>query len=162
MTHSIRPYKAEDLPRLHTINCASEPGVGAVSEDKLTHLIEAGHCIIAEDDAGHVVGFILLHRPGAAYDGWNFSWFKARYESFIYVDRIAVSPEARGQKIGEALYAGAFETFSDDALLIGCEVNSAPPNPGSMRFHQRLGFKPVGEHVFSDDYAVTYLARRLG
>jgi len=31
-----------------------------------------------------------------------------------------------------------------------------------MRFHTRLGFAEVGTHEFNPDYAVTYLARRLG
>jgi len=161
MSFTIRPYAPSDLEALHAINTASEPGVGAVPKEKLGALIAAGHCLVAADDAGAPAGFVLLHLPEADYDGWNFSWFKERYESFVYVDRIAIAPDARGQSLGQALYNNVFETYAGEALLIGCEVNSTPPNPGSMRFHNRLGFAEVGAHEFNSDYAVTYLARRL-
>ena len=46
--------------------------------------------------------------------------------------------------------------------LIGCEVNIRPPNPGSHRFHKRLGFHQVGErHYDGGDKAVAYYVRPL-
>ncbi|MEM9669395.1 MAG: GNAT family N-acetyltransferase [Pseudomonadota bacterium] len=157
----IRPYRDTDLQNLHAINVAGEPGVGAVSIDQLKSVIELGHCTVAVDDTDNPLGFLLLHMPEAEYDSQNFKWFDDRYEDFVYVDRIAVSPEARSQEVGAALYAHAFEAFTGKALLIGCEVNAVPPNPRSLHFHQRLGFRQVGEKTYTADYAVIYLARRL-
>ncbi|MEM6899589.1 MAG: GNAT family N-acetyltransferase [Pseudomonadota bacterium] len=161
MAIEIRPYRHDDLASLHAINVASEPGVGAVTKDRLAEIISMGRCDVAVDESGAALGFVLLHPPNAEYDGSNFHWFADRYESFVYVDRIAVTPAARGQKIGDQLYTYAFSTFTGDALLIGCEVNSVPPNPASLRFHKRLGFEEVGAHSFAPDYAVTYLAKKL-
>ncbi|MEM7006015.1 MAG: GNAT family N-acetyltransferase [Pseudomonadota bacterium] len=161
MTIEIRPYRNDDLASLHAINVASEPGVGAVTEERLAEIISIGRCDVAVGEAGEALGFVLLHLPDADYDGSNFNWFADRYETFVYVDRIAIATDARGRKIGEQLYKTIFDAFSDLVPIIGCEVNSVPPNPASLRFHKRLGFEEVGAHTFEQDYAVTYLARRI-
>lgn len=156
----IRPYLPSDLTALHAINIAGEPGVGAVTKDELASIIATGMCQVAtrEDVA---LGFILLHAPNADYESANYKWFCERYESFVYVDRIAIAENSRNQGIGRALYEYAFKLYTNKALLIGCEVNTMPPNPASLRFHTRLGFSKVGTHTFSPDYAVSYLAKRL-
>ena len=161
MTHTIRPYQHADLARLHEINRASEPGVGAVSQDALAAIIAEGDCFVAESAEGAISGFLITLGPDAAYASKNYHWFDERYEDYIYVDRIAIAPDARGGGLGTALYQHSFKQHKETALLIGCEVNTAPPNPGSMRFHERMGFHQVGEQAFSADYAVAYLARRL-
>ncbi len=157
----IRPYQPTDLPALHAINCASEPGVGAVSEARLTQIIGAGECHVAQQDSA-VIGFLLTLAPEADYDSQNYQWFEARYESFVYVDRIAITPDARGQGLGAGLYEHAFAHYAGKALLMGCEVHLAPPNPRSMAFHERLGFGELGRARYSEDYEVAFLARRLG
>lgn len=156
----INTYTEPDLAALHAINVAGEPGVGAVSAERLAQIIAGGNCLVARKETGPV-GFLLTLGPDADYDSPNYHWFDTRYESYVYVDRIAVAETARGQGIGAALYEAAFAQHQREALLIGCEVNSAPPNPGSMRFHERLGFAPVGEQAYAPDKAVHYLARRL-
>ena len=158
---TIRAFKPDDLPALHTINVAGEPGVGAVSEAQLLAIIKAGNCLVATNDRHAPTGFLLTLGPDADYTSQNYHWFNTRYESFAYVDRIAVAEAARGQGVGTSLYKAAFQSHTRRALLIGCEVNTAPPNPGSMRFHKSLGFNEVGAHAFTPDYAVAYLARRL-
>ena len=79
----------------------------------------------------------------------------------IYVDRIALLSKWRGMGLGEALYQAAFSHFSglDE---IGCEINILPPNPGSHRFHQRLGFHQIGEQTFLEgEKSVAYYVRTL-
>ena len=161
MNPAIRLYKDNDLAELHSINSAGEPGVGAATQDALVAIIKQGRCFVATDAHDKALGFLVLLPPGAAYASQNYKWFEDRYEDYIYVDRIAISPQVRGAGLGAALYAHAFKYYSGKALLIACEVNITPPNPGSMRFHERAGFKHVGEQAFSDAYAVAYLARRL-
>ena len=161
MTQMIRPFETPDLAQLHAINCAGEPGVGAVSEEALAAIISKGNCCVAENATGQIAGFLLTLGPEAGYASKNYQWFDERYEDYIYVDRIAIAPDARGGGFGTALYQHSFKQHAGTALVIGCEVNTAPPNPGSMRFHERVGFHQVGEQAFSADYAVAYLARRL-
>ncbi|MCC7020146.1 MAG: GNAT family N-acetyltransferase [Ardenticatenales bacterium] len=103
---------------------------------------------------GPIVAFFLAMVETAEYESLNFRWFVERYPRFTYVDRIAVAEGYRGLGIGRRLYAdvealarGRGRGTGDGAIAewLTCEVNIAPPNPGSMAFHERLGFVGVGE-----------------
>ena len=80
----------------------------------------------------------------AIYASENFGYFKRNYPQFAYVDRIVVSPDYRRAGIGARLYANLF-TEASDKTRFTCEVNVRPPNPGSLAFHERLGFATVAE-----------------
>lgn len=163
----IRDALPEDLPGLHALNVAGEPGVGAISESGLGALIGVAEATLVVPGSTAPLGFLLMLGPGRRYGSPNYRWFCDRHEGpegprpFLYVDRIAVAAEARGRGVGEALYGAAFARFSGRGALC-CEVNTLPPNPGSMRFHQRLGFEIVGTQVYTkDEKAVAFLERRL-
>ena len=163
---AIRLYQPGDLQALHDANQASVPGVSTEHLEDLAIWIDLATCLVATDDADQALGFITIMPLGlSAYPSENMRWFEAYADrigkSVLYVDRIAFSPEARGKGLGEALYRAAFSHFRD-ADEIGCEVNTLPPNPGSHRFHQRLGFEQVGMQDFvPSEKSVTYYTRRL-
>lgn len=162
----IRSYQPSDLDTLYDINQAGVPGVGDETKTSLETWINLSTVFIAVDEKDTPLGFITLIEPGTmAYDSNNLRWFEAYIaengRSLAYVDRIAIAKHARGQRIGEQLYKAAFEAFADRDE-IGCEVNINPPNPGSMRFHARLGFKRIGERGYGDGgYRVAYYVRAL-
>ena len=143
------------------------PGVSAETPSDLATWIGLSTCFVATDDDDAPLGFLTLLPTGTRdYPSANLRWFEdyaARTnKSVIYVDRIALLPEARGNGLGEALYRSAFEHFSG-VDEIGCEVNIEPPNPGSHRFHQRLGFERVGARSFQEGAkSVAYYVRHLG
>ncbi|WP_312798023.1 GNAT family N-acetyltransferase [Tianweitania sp.] len=90
--------------------------------------------------------FLLTFDQGAAYTSPNFLWFKARYSRFVYVDRIVVSPKARGRGLARRLYEDLFACAKEAGHdRICCEVNAEPPNPASDAFHAALGFTEVGQ-----------------
>ncbi|MEM9388007.1 MAG: GNAT family N-acetyltransferase [Pseudomonadota bacterium] len=160
----IRDYRDDDLTALHRINRLSTPGV---SEETLTTLGRwfdiAQNSFVAVTDSEQPVGFVILMRPGTtAYPSANLRWFEANSEHLVYVDRIAVDATTRGSGLGEQLYRAAFEASAAHYRFIGCEVNRKPPNPGSLRFHQRLGFEEVGTQVLeAGTKEVIYLQRAL-
>ncbi len=159
---NIRHATHTDIADLHAINQASTPGVGAVSEAEFAALLEmAALTAVAEQD-GQPIGFILCMTEDTSYQSLNYLWIAARYSSFAYCDRIAIAAEARGRRLGEQLYERAFRHFTGMRDTLLCEVNLAPPNPGSLRFHERLGFRAIGE-AWSPDRTkgVVYLERRL-
>lgn len=162
----IRSFQSKDLGPLYAINQAGVPGVGhAETEEDLGALISMGTCLVAISDDRIPIGFINLVAPGtAAYSSDNLRWIEdwtAREKvSAHYVDRIAISETARGQRLGEALYRAAFEAAKPNVYLC-CEVNTDPDNPGSHRFHQRLGFTAIGDHRYRANYAVRFYARDL-
>lgn len=103
--------------------------------------------------------FLLAFDQDADYDSPNYLWFRERYPRFVYVDRVAVSTEARGRGHARTLYADliAVARAAGHALIL-CEVNSAPPNPASDAFHAALGFTEVGQaEIHGGTKTVRYL-----
>lgn len=160
----VRPAGANDFERLLEINELSVPGVSEESASSLESILAIGETRVAVTPTNHVLGFINLVQPGtAAYQSENLRWFETwqseQGQSVHYVDRIAVDPAARGFGLGETLYRAAFDLAAPHDGL-GCEVNLLPPNPGSHRFHQKLGFAEVGRQVFEPSRkSVAYYVR---
>ena len=160
---SVRAYTPADLPALHAINEQGVPGVSRETAASLGRWLSLSECLVAVDESGAPLGFLNLVPPGtAAYTSPNLRWFEARGGNVNYVDRIAIDAAARGQRIGKALYEAAFAACAGRYDAIGCEVNRLPPNPGSLRFHRRLGFVEVGRQAFvPGEKEVIYLERGL-
>jgi uncharacterized protein len=112
---------------------------------------------------GRADAMMIALDQAADYDNPNHRWFRARYDRFVYVDRIVVSPAARGQGMARRLY----ERLIREATAAGhdhvvCEVNLAPPNPQSDAFHAALGFRPLAAaSIHGGAKTVRYLARSL-
>lgn len=152
----LRDYRSDDLDAVHAINEAEVPAVGSVTRDELAHIAsEASIALVAEVD-GVVAGFCLVLAPGADYGSSNYAWFAERYDDFVYLDRVAISPAFQRRGIGRALYAEVEQVAPDrcpsarDFLL---EVNLRPRNDQSLAFHAGLGFVEVGRR--DTDYGVT-------
>ncbi len=155
----IRPLVAADLPVAHALNEANVPAVGDASLERLAAIAaESSVTLVAEVD-GVMAGFCLALPPGTSYDSTNYLWFAERYDSFIYLDRVAVSDAFRGQGIGRALYAEV-ERLAD-AEFFTLEVNLRPRNEGSLAFHERLGFVEVGQRETPYGTLVSLQAKRL-
>jgi len=159
----IRAYAPEDLTALHAINEQGVPGVSRETPENLAKWLSLFECLVAVDDTDRPLGFLNLVLPGtAAYTSANLRWFEARGGNLIYVDRIAIDAACRGERLGEALYGAAFARYGPRFSSIGCEVNRLPPNPGSLRFHKRLGFVEVGARAFvPGEKEVIYLERAI-
>ncbi|MEM9146672.1 MAG: GNAT family N-acetyltransferase [Pseudomonadota bacterium] len=103
-------------------------------------------------------GFVLAFDQTAQYSSTNFQWFQNRFERFVYVDRIVVSAQSRGQGVARMLYQALFALARDAAHpRVVCEVNQTPPNPGSDAFHAALGFRPLETRALSPTKTVQYL-----
>ncbi|WP_242390337.1 GNAT family N-acetyltransferase [Polymorphum gilvum] len=161
MPLEIRPARTDDLTRLLEINNASTPGVNGLDAHGLSTLAgSALQCLVAVA-AGEPVAFLLCLGEGTDYDSRNYRWFCERLARFAYIDRICVAPEGRGGAIGHRLYAALADRLAGSGLDMVCEVNERPPNPGSLRFHARLGFREVGRQDHGDK-AVVYLRHPTG
>ncbi len=141
----LRPYRDADLTDLVVINDEAYPAVPITPADELAELIAMSSVRVVVDEGGAAAGFVLGMPPGLDYQSENYLFFSARSQSFVYVDRIVLAPQLRSRGLGPQLYAAVF----DEARRVGaaevlCEVNVEPPNPGSLAFHTRLGFREVG------------------
>lgn len=113
---------------------------------------------VGEGDA-----LLLTFDQDADYASPNFLWFKARYARFVYVDRIVVSPNARGRGLARLLYEDLFaQAKAAGHTMVCCEVNAEPPNPASDAFHAALGFEEVGAAaIHGGKKTVRYFVRPL-
>lgn len=106
--------------------------------------------------------FLLAFDQKPAEVSPNFDWFSARFSDFVYIDRVVVAASAHGQGLGKALYERLFEDAAAAGFArITCEVNIDPPNPGSLAFHERMGFAAVGEQRLENGKTVRYFVREL-
>ncbi|MTH98132.1 GNAT family N-acetyltransferase [Roseibium sp. RKSG952] len=155
---SIRPVKPGDLPRLLILNNNAVPAVNALEIEDLEKLIAASLTCVVALDGEKPVGFLLCLPEGRGYQSPNYQWLSDRYDAFAYTDRICVDPAMQGRRIGEKLYQALFGHPGLGIRPFVCEVNERPPNPGSLRFHQRLGFVEAGRADHGDK-AVVFLYR---
>lgn len=145
MPVAIRPAELSDYEVIRAINENAVPAVSSISMADLRAL--AKQCCqfsVAMADE-ELAGFVMALQPGQEYRSENYRWFSSHYEKFVYVDRIAVSPAYKGRGIGRALYVDIERFAIEVAPILTCEVNVVPPNPDSMAFHTRLGFREVGQ-----------------
>lgn len=146
MEWRIRPRTPADDERVRAVNAANVPEVGVLDDDRLGLFADvAPHFEVIELD-GELVGVFVGLAEGTPYASPNYRWFAERHQRFAYVDRIALEPAARGLGIADEVYS-RFEGWAADTgrPVVCAEVNTEPPNPRSMRFHQRRGFVVVGE-----------------
>ena len=143
----LRPVLPADLPRLVELNDAAAPAVPVTAPAELERLLALSSLALAAVGAdGEVHGFVIAVDPGAAYDSENYRFFEERGTPHVYVDRIVVDAAARGSGLGRLLYDAVFERArSTGRGEVTCEVNLEPPNPESLAFHERLGFRRVAE-----------------
>lgn len=150
MSHSNRMPEPRrggpaDLDAVLALNQASLPHLGELTSQKLARLVEIASCFLVVERDAALAGFVLAMTPEAPYDSINFGWFKARYPSFVYVDRIAIAPSAARAGFGNALYREVVaHARAIGAPIVTCEINTRPPNPHSIAFHDHNGFIEVG------------------
>lgn len=160
----IRPYTPADETQVLAINAACIPEVGPMDAAKLADLVSWSPFLRVVDVDERIVAFLIGLTEDAPYASPNFGWFVARHPSFAYVDRVAIDEAARGAGWGPALYR-EFEAWAieNGKPLLCAEVNTEPPNPRSLRFHDLFGFDMVDqfEPTGNPDYRVGLMEKRL-
>jgi uncharacterized protein len=142
----IRPLAPGEAEWALALNNAAAPAVNPLASEALGALIGWSDACLVAEVGGAPAGFVLaVPGPGLPYESLNYRWFSARYERFQYVDRAVVDPAIRSRGLGGALYAELGRRASGAYPRICAEVNLRPPNPRSLAFHERMGFRPVGE-----------------
>jgi predicted GNAT superfamily acetyltransferase len=151
VTLTTRDIDATDLTPLLAMNNGAIPAVNLLDENELLDLVSMAHsAVIVVDDASprEPLGLVITLTTGNDYDSENYRWFEERGGDFLYVDRIVVHQGMRGRGLGQILYERVFAEAELAGLVeVTCEVNLDPPNPGSLAFHDRLGFVQLGEQV---------------
>ena len=158
MAH-LRPAIASDVPSIVAINNSGYPAVPMAQSGEIADLMALSCLVlIAEDDQGVALGFLMAMDPGQDYDSENYVFFESRFTNHLYIDRIVLTEDARGLGVGSELYERVFQRARDDGReRVTCEVNLEPPNPGSLRFHRRWGFEDVDTQPTKGGHVVVQL-----
>lgn len=158
----VRSLKSTDCVDVLRINALAEAAVYQLDLGELSRLMDISplHLIAVQTD-GSVVGYALAFFSEHRYDAEEFLALRPYIEpAFVYVDQIAVKSQCRGTGVGRMLY----EELASRARCYGvavlcCDVNTSPPNPNSLAFHRRMGFRQVGEIGTSDGRMVALFKR---
>lgn len=158
----------ENLPIIHKLNNDHATELSYLTHDALKELLSTSFlALIATlpDKDGRVPCALLVafSDTNTSYTSPNFLWFKEHYKKFIYIDRVVVGVQARGKGIAKKMYEILFQkAIAEGYTIIGCEVNIDPPNPVSDIFHDKQGFKTVGEKRLEErGKSVRYLIKSL-
>lgn len=142
--YTVRAGGPADIDAAWALNEEAVPALNTLPREEFETLALGADYFRVVETPGGIRAFLIGLLPGRDYASENYAWFSRRFDDFAYVDRVAVAPASRGTGIGAALYDD-FAAFAEGrARRITCEVNLRPPNPGSLRFHERLGFQRIG------------------
>jgi len=155
----IRNLATANIEAIWAINEQGLPGTGRVSEQEVSDLLQFSSLSVGMFDGNELLGFVICLPPGTRYGSLNYQWFNDHYNAFVYVDRIAVSTLHRNQGVGTKLYDAVVAYSKEKNIPIAAEVNLNPPNPGSIRFHERFNFEQVGV-LHHNEKSVTMLLRK--
>jgi hypothetical protein len=157
----LRSLSAEDADRILDLN--NEHAI----ETSLLDLAAAERllamCFYAKCVSPGMRGFLLALDQDAAYDNQNFRWFRRRFERFVYIDRVIVAQDARGQGLARLMYEDLVaESKAAGHVRVVCEVNIDPPNEGSLAFHRSMEFVALADVVLKGgSKRVRYLVKEL-
>lgn len=87
----IRPARSTDSAEIVALNQADLLRLSPLTLASLDPLGQVASYFRVAEKGGHVAGFLLAMAAKAAYESVNFFWFKNRYASFLYIDRIVVA-----------------------------------------------------------------------
>jgi uncharacterized protein len=160
VTFVTPPFSAALFSKLLALNNAHAGELSSQSAEAFHTLMSAAHVVLAEESG---LALLVALRDDSTYDNPNFHWLRSRYESFIYIDRVVVSENARGRGLARRFYAALeAQAVKEHRAHLVCEINLEPPNPSSDKFHQALGFIPVGSQTLAGGAkSVRYWSKEL-
>ena len=148
--NELRAGTHADLPSVLAENQREKVWTSDLDLAKLKQIVQhTTHFLVVPAEQG-VAAFVLAMASTSSYPNENFNWFKARYDHFLYVDRIVVSKQHAGRGLGKVLYNNCFaHAAENDLQRVVCEYSTVPMNEGSAAFHAAMGFVEVGSRTLS-------------
>ena len=154
----------------HILNQNNVPEVGDRPLDEFKLLVENSdyNCCIVKNKT--VVGFVICFEDNKTSTSFlteqnhkNFIEIQSKVNNFLYIDRIAVHENYRGQNIGKEIYQHV-EKFAivNNIEFLTAEINLLPKkNEISFKFHEKYGFREFSTKKYSGDYEVSFQKKNL-
>jgi len=155
----IEDIGVADVDRVLLLNNSNARETSFMDVPSMSSLLE--HAFYRRGIDSGVSAVLIALDQDAPYDNPNFNWFKKRFGSFVYIDRVIVADTARGQGLARRLYQDLFiKAHAAGHERVVCEINIDPPNPVSDAFHATMGFITVGHAlIHNGSKKVRYVER---
>ena len=146
MSYKIIDAKKSDFSEILSLNQKAMPAVSFMDEESLKyfHNVSEYFKLIKRGKENKIYGFLIGLTNKLNYESENYLWFSKRYGSFMYVDRIVIKEDSIGLGFGTMLYNDLIDYSKGKFKNIICEYNINPMNLISKKFHEKFGFKRVG------------------
>lgn len=146
MKYEIIDAKKSDFSEILSLNQKAMPAVSFMDEEFLHyfHNVSEYFKLIKRRNESKIYGFLIGLTDKLNYKSENYLWFSKRYSSFMYVDRIVIQEDSLGLGLGTMLYNDLIDYSKNRFKNIICEYNIKPMNLVSKKFHEKFGFKRVG------------------
>ena len=144
-----RNVEEKDKDFVLELNRVNVEVLSPMDEAKFNYFVRVSDMFQVAEANGEPVAFLIALREGLPdYTSENYIWFSKQFEKFLYVDRIVIDEKARGLNIGRKLYEGVFDRAVQAGIdKVTAEVDIIPYNDPSLKFHDAMGFKEVGQQV---------------
>lgn len=145
MTIEIREMELEDLPAVYALGEATFtaelwPSLHRTWDDLELALMYASDretCLVAENEKGRLVGFVLGTLLEKRASAWKYGW----------VTWIAVRPRARKERVGRRLLEALTEILIEQGARMMI-VDTDPENTAAMHFFEKNGFGNPQPHIY--------------
>lgn len=149
LTPTIDLLSYELKSAIYNLNQANIPALGAVNDfEHVQQLYDfCTYCYLAFKEE-QLIAFVFVMDESSLYQSPNYQYFKLNYDSFLYIDRVAVSDLYQRKGVGSELYNHIYLKCIEANIPLCCEVNTLPRNEVSLNFHLKLNFKITEERPF--------------
>ena len=145
MNYNIKTASESDLDFVLSLNQTSLSAVSHSNLKQMNYFLNISSYFKILSIKNNPVGFLIGLMPDKDYESENYLWVNNKYHSFIYIDRIIIDKKYRNMGLGGFFYDDLVKTFQGAVENIICEVNIKPYNSQSLNFHNKYGFKTIGE-----------------
>ena len=144
----IRASEPKDYDFILNVNEVNVEVLSPMPLERMLWLKEMSEMFVVAEVDGELAAFLIALREGKPYDSENYVWFSRKYPSFLYIDRIVIDEPFRAAGLGRALYQAVKDhARATGVKVVTCEVDTIPYNETSLKFHEAMGFKEVGEQI---------------
>ena len=144
----IRNARPEDYDFILKVNEVNVEVLSPMPMERMLWLKEMSDMFVVAEVNGELAAFLIAIREGQPYDSENYVWFSEKYPQFLYIDRIVIDEPFRAAGLGRALYQAVKDRAIETGVkVVTCEVDTIPYNETSLKFHEAMGLREVGEQI---------------
>ena len=144
----IRDTEPKDYDFILNVNEVNVEVLSPMPMERMLWLKEMSDMFVTAEVDGEPAAFLIALREGEAYDSENYVWFSKKYPRFLYIDRIVIDEPYRAIGLGQKLYDAVKEHARATGVnVVTCEIDTIPYNETSLKFHEAMGFREVGEQI---------------